>query len=113
MDNSEKKMRLFGIISSNVAFLLKRKFEEADIFCKCEEPGGLLSMSMSGVSVAPKMKLFIEEKSYDKAMQIVRDYDKDMEQKVAVDGKKANGQMIWVLFGFLILVGLMIYFVLR
>jgi len=103
-------MKFLGEYSSETANIYKDKLEGEDIFATIEEVGGYFGGSFATMgSIKPRIRLTVEDNDYDKAVNLIKDLEKNFETKVAVDGKEADKVMIKVVMVLVCLFTLAIY----
>lgn len=57
-----------------------------------------------------ELKLFIDDKDYDKAMQEIKEYEQKQQREVKIDGQKVYQVMLMITFCLLIFMALYFYF---
>ncbi len=103
-------MKFLGEYNFEAASLYKDKLEDEEIFPTAEEVGGFFGASFVTMgSFKPRIRLFVEDNEYDKAVGLIKDLERNFETKVEVDGKEADKVMLKIVIGILILFGIAIY----
>ncbi len=91
-------MKFLGEYSFETASSYKDKLEDEEIFPKVEEVGGYFGASWVTMgTLRPRIRLYVEDHDYDRAVGLIKNLERDFEKKVEVDGKEADKVMLRII----------------